>query len=367
MTLHSIASIKSGWREEKHLHLADRNIPTQHPRFESDLQRAKIILGFSAIGKTHLAAKANREFEWLHVIDLSLITQGLDFTQDDKTDYLKTIADAAGQPGVLLLGGPRWVGEFLVANDLAFSSVYPSEDCREEYRARWDHMGEESGLITHRLTGWDDSIANMQWPNGRCIHFELYPGVYVEGIFMNVLTMVDQDAGLDDESDSDTGEESDDVWYDSHKTPQPPTGDAARLVRRPSSHWNGSLQTQADAIHQAITNIKSSRSSRIRVFLNYIFLILQFLFLWTLTTLIMLAYEEWNVWQTRNRPDIPTIDEFAALTNMHDNFNHWFLPDCLSSILPNPRETWLGTAAFRKELVTLVQKWLDLEESLLKA
>ena len=43
-------------------------------------QRAKMVLGFTAIGKTHLAAKANREFEWLHVIDYSLTTHEVEFT-----------------------------------------------------------------------------------------------------------------------------------------------------------------------------------------------------------------------------------------------------------------------------------------------
>ncbi|CAD6442925.1 eba9ef49-4644-4506-b792-b6825da796ee [Sclerotinia trifoliorum] len=332
--------------------LAFRPRQQEVSRLEGKLQRAKIILGFSAIGKTHLAAKANREFEWLHVIDFSLIPQGLDFTNDYKADYLQTIADAAGQPGVLLLGGPRWVGEFLVASDLTFSSVYPTDDCREEYRMRWDQMGEEEGLIAHRLTWWDDSIAAMQWPSGRCNHFELYPGVYLEDIFMNILTVADQVEGLDEESSPEDA--SNEVWHDAHEALQLPSG------RKRS-------QTQSDAIKQVIASINSSWSSRIRAFLNYIFLILQFIFLSTLATLIMLAYREWNVWQSRNRPDIPTIGEFSSLSRIHDTVNRWFLPQCLSSILPNSRETWLGASAFRKELVVLVRKWLDLEELLLKA
>lgn len=333
--------------------LALRPRPREIPQFKGRVQRAKIILGFSAIGKTHLAAKANREFEWLHVIDFSLIPQGLEFTHDYKADYLQTIADAAGQPGVLLLGGPRWVGEFLVANDLAFSSVYPTDDCRDEYRVRWDHMGEEEGLITHRMTWWEDSIAAMQWPNGRCNHFELYPEVYLEDIFMNVLTAADQVEGLDDESYSD--DESNDVWHDAHEAPQSMSGRRNRT------------QTQTDAIKQAIKSINSSWSSRIRALLNYTFLILQFLFLWMLATLVMLAYKEWNIWQTRNRPDIPTIGEFSTLTKMHDTFNRWFLPECVSSVLPSSRSTWMGASAFRKELVFLVEKWLELEETLLKS
>ncbi|QSZ35195.1 hypothetical protein DSL72_008062 [Monilinia vaccinii-corymbosi] len=348
--------------------LALRPKQREPPRFKGDVQRAKIILGFSAIGKTHLAATANREFGWLHVIDFSVIPQGLDLSQDYKAEYLQTIADAAGQPGVLLLGGPRWVGEFLVANDLAFSSVYPTDDCKEEYISRWDQMGEEEGLIFHRLTWWDDLIAAMQWPNGRCNHFELYPGVYLEDIFMNILTAADQVEGLDDESEEE--EEPDDMWHDApeaheqHEPPQSPTS-ATGPLRLPSTRRKTSPRP-TDTTQQAMCSIKSSWSSQIRTFLNYIFLILQFIFLWTLATLIMLAYEEWNIWQTRNRPNLPTISEFPALTEMHNTSNDWFLPDWLPPFLPNCRETWLGIASFRKELVALVQKWLDLEESLLK-
>ncbi|KAA8568535.1 hypothetical protein EYC84_007555 [Monilinia fructicola] len=343
------------------------------PRFKGDIQRAKIILGFSAIGKTHLAATANRDFEWLRVIDFSLIPQGLDITQDYKADYLQTIADAAERPGVLLVGGPRWVGQFLVENNLAFSSVYPIDDCKEEYIARWNQMGEEEGLIIHRLTWWDDLIAAMQWPNGRCNHFELYSGVYLEDVFMNILTAADQVEGLDDESN--LKREREDVWHEAHEVheahakhepPQSPTGPVGP-VRLPSVRRNRS-HTETDAIQQAITSMKLSCSSRIRTFLNNIFLILQFIFLCILATLIMLTYEEWNIWQTKNRPNLPTIGEFPALAKILDTSStHWFLPDFLTPFLPNSRPIWLGTAAFRKELVILVHKWLDLEESLLNA
>ncbi|RAL60783.1 hypothetical protein DID88_009888 [Monilinia fructigena] len=298
--------------------------------------------------------------------------QGLDITQDYRADYLQTIADAAEQPGILLVGGPRWVGQFLVENDLAFSSVYPVDDCKEEYIARWNQMGEEEGLITHRLTWWDDLIAAMQWPNGRCNHFELYPGVYLEDVFMNILTAADQVEGLDDESNLE--KEPDDVWHEAHEfheahekhePSQPLTGPVGPL-RLPSVRRNRS-HTETDTIQQAMTSMDSSWSSQIRTFLNYIFLILQFIFLCILATLIMLMYEEWNIWQTRNRPNLPTIGEFPVLTKIHDTSNHWFLPEFLTPFLPNSRQTWLETAAFRKELVILVHKWLDLEESLLKA
>lgn len=254
------------------------------------------------------------------------------------------------------------MGEFLVANDLAFSSVYPTEDCKEEYITRWDQMGEEEGLIAHRLTWWDEFIEAMHWPNGRCNHFELYPGVYLEDIFMNILTAADQVDDLDDEEELDAVEESTDVWYDAHEAPKSPTGSPMPMMSR-----RNRSQTQMDTIQQVLSSLNSSQSSRIRAALNHIFLLFQFLFLCTLATLIILAYQEWNIWLARNRPNLSTIGEFSALTRIHCTFNRWLLPNWLSTILPNSRETWLGASAFRQELVTLIQKWtLDLEELLLQ-
>lgn len=321
-------------------------------------QRAKIILGFSGIGKTHLAANANREFEWLHVIDYSLERHHLDFNCDYQAEYLQTISAAVSQPGVLLLGGPRWVGEFLVRNKWAFSSVFPRFECREEYAVRWDQMGEEEGLVAHRLVGWEDAVRDTCWGEGRCNHFELCAGVYLEDIFMDVLTAADhvEEFGGGENADEDKGLEE--VWYDAHEVLESPSS----LARRKRS------RTENDAIRRIVQDPKSRKSSRIRSFLNYTFLVLQFIFLCILATLILLAYKEWNLWQSRNKPNLPTIGEFSGLSGLsrtHDMFNHWFLPDCISAILPNSRKTWLGTSDFRKELVMLVQKWLDLEESLL--
>ncbi|KAF7937619.1 uncharacterized protein EAE98_001933 [Botrytis deweyae] len=321
-------------------------------------QRAKIILGFSGIGKTHLAAHANREFEWLHVIDYSLERHHLDFSCDYQTEYLQTISAAVSQPGVLLLGGPRWVGEFLVRNKWAFSSVFPRVECREEYAVRWDQMGEEEGLVAHRLVGWEDAVRDMWWGEGRCNHFELCAGVYLEDIFMDVLTAADHVEGSRGGESENEDEGLGEVWYDAHEALESPSSSAKRKRSR----------TENDAIRQIVQSLKSRQSSRIQSFLNYTFLILQFIFLCILATLILLAYKEWDLWQMRNKPNLPTIGEFSGLSGlsrMHNMFNHWFLPDCISAILPNSRKTWLGTSDFRKELVILVQKWLDLEESLL--
>ncbi|ATZ54366.1 hypothetical protein BCIN_10g03740 [Botrytis cinerea B05.10] len=318
------------------------------------IQRAKIILGFSGIGKTHLAAHANREFEWLHVIDYSLERHHVDFSCDYQTQYLQTVAAAVSQPGVLLLGGPRWVGEFLVRNNWAFSSVFPGLECREEYAVRWDQMGEEGGLVAHRLVGWEDAVGDMWWGEGRCNHFELGKGFYLEDVFMDVVTAADHVEGLGDGENEDEGMGK--VWYDAHEMFQGP------FSRRKRS------RTENDVLRQIVQSLKSRQSSRIRSFLNYIFLILQFIFLCILATLTLLAYKEWNLWQSRNKPNLPTIGEFSGLgglSRMRNMLNHWFLPDCISAILPNSRKTWLGASDFRKELSILVQKWLDLEESLL--
>ncbi|KAF7856190.1 uncharacterized protein EAF02_011449 [Botrytis sinoallii] len=258
--------------------------------------------------------------------------------------------------GVLLLGGPRWVGEFLVRNKWAFSSVFPRVECREEYAVRWDQMGEEEGLVAHRLVGWEDAVRDMWWGEGRCNHFELCAGVYLEDVFMDVLTAADHVEGSRGGENEDEG--LGEVWYDAHEALESPSSSAKRKRSR----------TEDDAIRQIVQSLKSRQSSRIQSFLNYTFLTLQFIFLCILATLILLAYKEWDLWQMRNKPNLPTIGELSGLSGlsrMHNMFNHWFLPDCISAILPNSRKTWLGTSDFRKELVMLVQKWLDLEESLL--
>jgi hypothetical protein len=316
------------------------------PIFEG-IQRAKIILGFTAIGKTHFAAKANREFEWLRVIDLSLITHEVEFTPDYQQQYFSTIIEAAQEPGVLLLGGRGWVGRFLVASGLSFSSVYPQNDAIDEYKERWDEMGDEELLIAHRLTSWDDTLAAMKYPTGRCTHYELQPHQYLEDIFLEILTSADPiDSPLSDTDRSST-----------------------RRASVASHH-------SRESVHQAVvegspTHFLAKHHPYSRAVLNWMQVPLQSTFLIFLTMAILLVYQESQRWWWENQqPQQYSISDVNAIpsTSRTSRFDCWLIPrilNCLKflkSLFPS-RGACESNASAARQLVDLVQRWLDAENA----
>ncbi|KAM3076103.1 hypothetical protein ACMFMG_006379 [Clarireedia jacksonii] len=317
----------------------------QQPIFEG-IQRAKIILGFTAIGKTHFAAKANREFEWLRVIDLSLITHEVEFTPDYQQQYFRTIIEAAREPGVLLLGGRGWVGQFLVESGLSFSSVYPRSDAIEEYKERWDEMGEEEFFIAHRLTSWDDTLAAMKYPTGRCTHYELHPRQYLEDIFLEILTSADPiDSPL-----SDTGRPR---------------------SRRASEASRNSRESVHQALFEGSPKHFLAMHSYVRTVLNWMQQLLQSAFILFLAIAMFLVYQEYQNWRWGNRQwQVYSIDDYNAIasTSSTSRSDYWQIPGLLKyprflASFFSSRGVCESNAGAAQQLINLVQRWLDAEKA----
>jgi hypothetical protein len=315
------------------------------PIFEG-IQRAKLVLGFTAIGKTHFAAKANREFEWLRVIDLSLITHEVEFTPDYQQQYLSTIIEAAQEPGVLLLGGRGWVGRFLLARGLSFSSVYPQSDAIDEYKERWDEMGDEELLIAHRLTSWDDTLAAMKYPTGRCTHYELQPHQYLEDIFLEILTSADP---ID-----------------------PPLSDTDRPSSRRASEAS---RHDRESIHQALFEESPThllaKHPYLRAVLDWMQLPLQSVLLIFLVIAILLINQEYQRWRWENQqPQVYSIDDVNAIPSRSRTpiSDYWLIPGLLNypeflDFLFPSKGTCESSAGAAQQLVDLVQRWLDAQKA----
>lgn len=321
-------------------------IKERHKPIFEGIQRAKIILGFTAIGKTHFAAKANREFEWLHVIDLSLITHEVEFTPNYQQQYFDTIIEAAQEPGVLLLGGRGWVGQFLVASGLSFNSVYPRSDAVEEYKERWDEMAEEEFLIAHRLTSWDDTLAAMKYPTGRCTHYELQPRQYLEDIFLEILTSADPIDSLL----SDTGRLS---------------------SRRASEASRHSRQSVHQALFEESPTHYLAKHSYLRIMLSWMQLILQSASLLFLAINIFLVYQQYQRGRWENQqPQMYAIDyEAIPSTSRNSRLDYGLIPGLLKSpkflesFLPSKGTCKSNDADAAQQLINLVQRWLDAEKA----
>lgn len=380
------------------------------PRFDGK-QQAKIILGFSGIGKTHLARSANRQFSWLRVIDYSFVDHAAIAPVEEvdyKRSYLATIIDALAQPGVLLLDGRNWVGDFLVSNNLAFSSVYPAADALDEYGRRWDEMGHDRTYVAQMITWWDTMLASMQWPYGRCRHYELNRDAFLQDIFVSVLTAADDiKSGIIRDAMSQTNEDVREREREERERRERKREERARGEReleeierqerrRERESWQREREEEREQREregqemerqqreeqerkqqereqqererqerereeaQNRTNLSRAGSWLVNALgrlidshpylwhsLNYILFIFQFIFLLSLAILIFLVYRRYKIWAAENEQSHFVTAGDPVHVHRAMPKRHVYMFDC--ALIPNFLRTFLPCEWYREQ------------------
>jgi len=157
-----------------------------HPSSTTRLpQCAKIIVGFPGIGKSFISRDLSDQYSWLNIHDEPGYTKGAE------DSFLSGVLLLAQKPGVLLLPAHRMVGEFLVSQNLVFTSVFPKRGLKEEYLRRYRERGSPEGLVELVGKRWDLFVDNMWYPKGRCNHVELEEGQFLKDVFLTILMQAD--------------------------------------------------------------------------------------------------------------------------------------------------------------------------------
>lgn len=148
-------------------------------------QRAKIIVGFPGIGKSFISKDPSNQFSWLNIHDEPGYAKGAE------ESFHEGVLVLAQQPGVLLLPAHRTVGEFLVKENLIFTSVFPKRILKEEYLRRYRVRGSSEGFVELVEQRWDQFLDNMWYHHGRCNHVELAEGQFLKDVFGRILLQAD--------------------------------------------------------------------------------------------------------------------------------------------------------------------------------
>lgn len=149
------------------------------------VQRAKIIVGFPGIGKSYISKDTTGAYSWLNIHDEPGYAKGAE------ESFFTGVLLLAQQPGVLLLPAHRMVGNFLISQNLTFTSVFPKRCLKNDYLKRYRERGSSVEFVELVEKRWDPFVDNMRYSHGRCNHVELDEGQFLKDVFGEILTQVD--------------------------------------------------------------------------------------------------------------------------------------------------------------------------------
>lgn len=132
-----------------------------------------------------MSKDSSDELKWLNIQDEPGYAKGAE------DSFKKGVLILAQKPGVLLLPAHRMVGEFLVQNRLAFTSIFPKRCLKSEYLRRYRDRGSSTSFVELVDSKWDLFVKNMWYPGGRCNHIELNEGQFLKDVLLRVLTQTD--------------------------------------------------------------------------------------------------------------------------------------------------------------------------------
>lgn len=148
-------------------------------------QLAKIIVGFPGIGKSFVSNDLSGQLSWLNIQDEPGYAKG---AEDSFRAGLLVLAQ---QPGVLLLPAHRMIGNFLIQNNLVFTSVFPRRELKDEYLERYRRRGSSAAFVDRLEKRWNQYVDNMLFPRGMCNHVELEKGEFLKDVFLRILLQAD--------------------------------------------------------------------------------------------------------------------------------------------------------------------------------
>jgi hypothetical protein len=149
------------------------------------LQLAKIIVGFPGIGKSFVSKDTSGAYTWLNIHDEPGYAKGAEGS------FFTELLVLAQKPGIILLPAHRMVGNFLISQNLAFTSVFPRRQLKDDYLRRYRERGNSINFVKLVEKRWDSFVDNMWYPHGRCNHVELDEGQFLKDVLLRVLTKAD--------------------------------------------------------------------------------------------------------------------------------------------------------------------------------
>lgn len=164
-----------------------RNTPTikfgTH-QLDSRKQKAVVICGFAAIGKSTFKAGCEEGYDGVQVVDLdsSLFPKGPTWPQN----YLEAIRERLSEKCILMISTHKAIYSRLLEEDVDLILVYPKRELRAEWleriRKREADAGTDAAASICRVVDdrWDGWISEYGEQRG-CLRYEMSEGEYLQG------------------------------------------------------------------------------------------------------------------------------------------------------------------------------------------
>ncbi|KAL1852489.1 hypothetical protein Daus18300_012170 [Diaporthe australafricana] len=153
-------------------------------------QKAIVICGFAAIGKSTFQAAHEKEYKGIAVEDLD--SGGFTKGPEWPSNYLKAIKLRLSEKCILMISTHQTIYSRLIESGVILVMVYPKKELKAEWleriRQREGRLGAISsicGIVDER---WDDWIAGCHQQTG-CLKFEMSEGGYIEDCIETVLDL----------------------------------------------------------------------------------------------------------------------------------------------------------------------------------
>ncbi|KAG6362596.1 hypothetical protein INS49_007688 [Diaporthe citri] len=153
-------------------------------------QKAIVICGFAAIGKSTFKAACDKAYDGDRVIDLdsSLFPKGPTWPNN----YLEAIRERLSEKCILMISTHKDIYSRLLEEGVALILVYPKRELRAEWleriRKREADAGSDAaasicGVVNDRWDGWVSEYGEQRG----CLKYEMSEGEYLQGAVHEVV------------------------------------------------------------------------------------------------------------------------------------------------------------------------------------
>lgn len=125
------------------------------------MKQTKIISGFPGIGKSFLFKNNDIIVLDSDSSDFSWIEKGVRHP-DFPNNYMEHIQFNMGIADIILVSSHDIVREALRDNNIDYTLVYPSIECKDEYLERYKNRGNEEGFINFIGSNWENFIRDIE-------------------------------------------------------------------------------------------------------------------------------------------------------------------------------------------------------------
>ncbi|KAI7773456.1 hypothetical protein LA080_010903 [Diaporthe eres] len=179
-------------RLKAHAQSPNASIPKSNTNREATRkQKAIVICGFAAIGKSTFKAACDEAYDGDRVVDLdsSLFPKGPTWPQN----YLDAIRERLSEKCILMISTHKIVYSQLLEEGVDLILVYPKRELRAEWLERIQKREADAGsgaaasicgVVNDRWDGWINEYGEQRG----CIKYEMSGGEYLKGAVDEVVT-----------------------------------------------------------------------------------------------------------------------------------------------------------------------------------